>query len=77
LQLTALETFDARAGMFRHLISVSVGTVSVILALVLPIERIPLSGLFYFIQGPLHFWFGYRNGNARARLVEESGGGSG
>jgi uncharacterized membrane protein len=64
----ALGRFDARSGLRRHLLSVAVGTVSILLALAVPMRLFFLPGFAYFLLGPLHGWNGARTGRARARL---------
>lgn len=68
LGLDALERFDARAGIRAHLLSVVIGVVSILVAVVLPIRMLALAGLVYFLLGPVQGTNGYRNGRARARL---------
>jgi uncharacterized membrane protein len=68
LALTALETFDARAGARMHLLSVAVGVASILLAMLLPIDFLAYSGLVFFVMGPLHGANGYVNGRRRERL---------
>jgi hypothetical protein len=71
LGLDRLGVFDARAGCRRHLVSVSVGLLSVVLSLILPAGMFWLSGVSLSLLGPAHAWFGFRTGNARDRLVRE------
>jgi uncharacterized membrane protein len=70
LGLGPLEVFDARAGLRRHLLSVAIGVVSILLALVLPMRLFAFSGFVFFLLGPLQGTNGYRTGVARARLGE-------
>jgi uncharacterized membrane protein len=70
LQLTALESFDARASVRRHAISVTLGTLSVLMAWRLPIEYLAFAGLLFFLMGPAHGLFGYLNARARASFEE-------
>jgi uncharacterized membrane protein len=69
LGLGPLEVFDARSGLRRHLLSVAIGTVSILLALLLPMQLFGLSGFIYFLLGPVHGTNGWRTGVARARLT--------
>lgn len=75
LGLDALDAYDALAGLRRHGISVGVGVVSCLLALVLPGRWLGLSGYAYVLLGPLHGWWGYRNGRLRERVVLAEAGG--
>ncbi len=68
LGLDALGVFDARASVRRHSISVIIGTVSVAIALLLPIDYLRFGGLIFFLMAPAHGVFGYLNGRARGRL---------
>jgi uncharacterized membrane protein len=68
--LSALEAFDARASVQRHAISVTIGLVSIAIAVLLPVNYLAASGLIFFLMGPAHGTFGYLNGRARARLEE-------
>ncbi|MCL4811935.1 MAG: DUF1211 domain-containing protein [Vicinamibacteraceae bacterium] len=69
LGLDALGVFDARAGLRRHLISVGMGMLSVLLALLLPGRWLWLSGAIYFLMGPAHGFYGWRMGRARDALA--------
>jgi uncharacterized membrane protein len=72
LALTPLEVFDARAGIRAHLLSVAVGTVSIVAALLVPIRLLWLAGFVYFLLGPVQGTNGRLNGKARARLLATS-----
>jgi uncharacterized membrane protein len=72
LKLDALAIFDARASVRRHGISVAIGTASVLLALILPIEYLAVAGLLFFVMGPAHGTFGWLNGRARERMLVSS-----
>jgi uncharacterized membrane protein len=71
LGLDRLGAFDARAGFRRHLVSVSIGLLSVVLAVVVPGRLLWTSGVCLSLLGPAHAWYGYRNGMARERLQRE------
>jgi uncharacterized membrane protein len=73
LALTPLEAFDARAGVRAHLLSVAIGTVSIVAALMLPMSRFWIAGFVYFLLGPVQGTNGRMNGAARARLVASLG----
>ena len=68
LGLGALELFDARSGIRRHLLSVAIGVVSIVLALVVPMRLFWMPGFIYFLLGPVQGTNGWRTGVARARL---------
>lgn len=67
LRLGALELFDARAGIGRHMISVALGVLSVAIVLLWP-RYMAFAGLIFFLLGPAHGIFGYANGRRRERL---------
>jgi hypothetical protein len=68
LGLGALDLFDARSGIRRHLLSVAIGVASIVLALVLPGRFFGMSGFVYFLLGPVQGTNGHRTGVARAKL---------
>ena len=68
LELDTLATYDARASVRRHAISVTLGLVSIGIAMLLPIGYLPFSGLIFFLMGPAHGVYGYVNGRNRERL---------
>jgi uncharacterized membrane protein len=68
LQLDVLAAFDARAHVRRHLLSVLIGLLSMVIALAGPITYLPLAGLIFVLMGPAHGAYGYWNGRARERL---------
>jgi len=69
LQLNAAEIRATKGRLQGHMASVSIGLFSLILALLLP--QVPaLSGLVYFLMGPVQGWLGFRTGKA----VEEAAG---
>jgi uncharacterized membrane protein len=68
LRLGTLAVYDAHASVRRHAISVSLGLLSVGIALLLPIDYLAYSGLIFFLMGPAHGAFGYVNGRNREKL---------
>jgi len=68
LGLGPLELFDARSGLRRHLLSVAIGALSIVLALAMPARLFGISGFIYFLLGPAQGVNGHRTGVARARL---------
>jgi uncharacterized membrane protein len=67
LRLTALESYDAKAGARAHLLSAAVGATSIVLAVLLPIEYLGLSGLVFFALGPVLGAHGYLTSRHRTR----------
>lgn len=67
LGLTPAQAFEAWAGRRAHLVSVFVGLLSVILALLLPITLIWIAGAIYGLQAPLHWRNGVLIARARAK----------
>jgi uncharacterized membrane protein len=77
LALDTLAVYDARASIRRHSISVTLGMLSIAIAVLLPIDYLPFAGLIFFLMGPAHGVFGYINGRRRekfeASLCQPSG----
>jgi len=71
LQLTKLELFDTRTKIWSQLILISVGVLSVILALTLPPGQAGLAGLIYVIIGPALSIYYARRGRMRKKLYSE------
>jgi uncharacterized membrane protein len=65
--LTERQVFEARAGARTHLVSVSVGVLSIVMALTVPIQWIWTAGAIYGLQGPLHWRNGVAIDRARAK----------
>lgn len=72
LKLTNEETFDARAGVRTHALSMGVGLVSIVLALTLPLDYFWIAGPVYGMQGPIHWANGVSIARARARAFPSS-----
>jgi uncharacterized membrane protein len=70
LELSDLEVFDAREAIGHHLVSVAVGTVSLLVALLAPLPLVPLAPLAFFLMGPGHWWWGIRAGRQRRQLMD-------
>ncbi len=68
LQLSAVDVFDARAAIGRHLVSVAVGVLSLLIALLAPLSLVPLAPMMFFLMGPGHWWYGARSGRKRREL---------
>lgn len=73
LHLTELEVFDARTHVVHHLISTSVGVISLLIALVAPLGLVPLAPLAFFLMGPGHWVHGARSHKQRRALEERLG----
>lgn len=69
LALDTLAVYDARANVRRHSISVTLGLMSIAIAVLLPINYLAFAGLIFFLMGPAHGVFGYMNGRRRERLA--------
>ena len=71
LELSPDDELALACGMRGHLISLSLGVVSVGLALAAE-GLAPVAGFIYALMGPLHAWNGHRAGKARAALAESA-----
>lgn len=67
LVLTPVEELRLRYKGRAHVISTSLGVVSILLAATLPDRQVWIAGVLYGLMGPLHGWNGYRAGKAFAR----------
>jgi len=70
LKLTPLEAYDARAAIGRHLVSASVGVLSVLWAAFNRGSLTPIAGFIYFLMTPFHIAYGMWSG-ARRRPYED------
>jgi len=61
LALSEEERMMLKSSLSHHLISISIGLASVVLALVLPVRWSWLAGPLYGLMGPLHGWWGHRS----------------
>ena len=68
LGLTSAQELTLRFKTRAHLISMTLGLVSVGLAMVVREHWMWLPGVLYGLMGPLHGWNGYRAARAQARL---------
>jgi hypothetical protein len=71
LALSDLEVFDARTNVAHHLISASVGGLSLAIATVAPLGLAPMAPTSFFLMAPAHFWYGSRSGRRRRALEEQ------
>lgn len=64
LDLSPADEVGLRFGARSHLITMSVGMLSIVIALALP--TLPaIAGMLYWLMGPLHGWNGYQAGKAQ------------
>jgi uncharacterized membrane protein len=68
LGLDPIAAFEARAGIVAHLLSASIGALSVAIAMTLPTRWAWLAGPFYFIMGPIHYWWGARVARVKSEM---------
>jgi uncharacterized membrane protein len=72
LNLTPLETFDVRASLGAHLVSVSVGALATAIALFAPMPFPLFSGFTYFLMGPAHWVFGVSSSRRRKAIEAQA-----
>ncbi len=66
LDLNALELYDTKTRLYKNLIMISIGLISIFLAQTLSDQSVGLSGLSYFLIGPaLSIYFSYRGKKKR------------
>ena len=70
LALSELEVFDARTSIGHHLISASVGGVSLAIASIAPLRFAPIAPTAFWLMGPAHWAYGARSGNKRRLLLD-------
>jgi uncharacterized membrane protein len=70
LELTDLEVFDARAGIAHHLISTTVGLISLLIAMLAPLNWTPLAPTAFCLMGPFHWAWGAQSRKRRRVLIE-------
>jgi uncharacterized membrane protein len=66
--LDAIGVFDARTGMWRHLLTSGIALGSIAIASLLP-GHASWAGMIYFLLGPLHALFGFMRGKSRERVT--------
>ena len=69
LGLTPVEVMDVKVFAGHHLVSVSVGLLSVAFALLAPIQMSPIAPSIFALMGPLHWLFGSYAGRKRKIFV--------
>lgn len=76
LGLSELEVFDTRTNIAHHLISASVGVLSLAMASFAPLELAPIAPTAYCLMGPAHYAYGSISGKTRraleARLADDA-----
>jgi uncharacterized membrane protein len=73
LALTQAEQIELKFEMRAHLLSMSLGVVSIAMVLIAR-PLVPYGGFIYFLMGPLHGWNGWMQGRAM-RQFEAAGAG--
>jgi beta-lactamase class A/uncharacterized membrane protein len=77
LALSEEERVMLKSSLGHHIISISIGLLSVILALVLPVRWSWLAGPLYGLMGPFHGWWGHRSHARVERLRATRAAGAG
>lgn len=70
LQLSGYDLLILKYSMRGHLISMSLGVVSLLCLLLPEPYSMYVSGPVYMLMGPLHGWNGYAGGNAKSKFLE-------
>ena len=61
LQLTVLEIFDTKTKLFRNIILIAIGLLSIFVSQILPVEDAGIGGMVYILIGPaFSIFYGYR-----------------
>jgi uncharacterized membrane protein len=68
LELTAIELFDTRSKIGANIIMVSIGVISLFVALILPARQGGVAGWIYIVIGPAMWVFYARRGRLRKKL---------
>jgi len=71
LELTAIEIFDTKTKIYSQVVQISVGVLSVITAVLLPLDLAGLAGLVYLLLGVALTVYYFRRGKTRKRLFHE------
>ena len=69
IHLSDLEARDTRAEVGTHLVSVSVGVLSIAWAAVMPGKLRAFAGFVYFLMGPAHWMYGEYNSKRRKAFL--------
>jgi beta-lactamase class A len=77
LALNEEEQMMLKSSLGHHVISISIGLVSVFLALMLPVRWSWLAGPLYALMGPFHGWWGHRSHVRVERLRAKRAAGAG
>lgn len=71
LELNTLELFETKSKLYKSLVMVCIGLLSIVLSKVLPDKMTGLSGISYFLIGPaLFIFYSYRGRRKRALCFE-------
>lgn len=73
LQLNELEVFDTRTEVQRHLLNVAIGALSVTIAYFSDPKLAGLSGMTYWLIGPVQFAHGLLMGKRRRKMEDNVG----
>ena len=68
LEMTPLEVFDTRASVVAHLLAVSIGGLSCLVAVTVPLRMVGLAGFCYFLFAPVMAAHGVLSARRRKRL---------
>ncbi|MEO6521150.1 MAG: TMEM175 family protein [Mucilaginibacter sp.] len=66
LEFTAKELFETQTTTYVNLMSMIIGCISILLAIILPASISGIAGFIYFLIGPTYgFWYAYRGKKSR------------
>jgi uncharacterized membrane protein len=68
LGLSELEAFDAKISIGHQVMSIGVGVVSLLIAMLAPLRFVRLAPMAFFLMGPAHWYYGSRSGTKRREL---------
>ena len=68
LELSELEVFDTRSGIAHHLVSTTVGLISLLIATVAPLQFSPIAPAAFSLMGPFHWVLGAQSRKRRDAL---------
>lgn len=70
LELTGIEIYDSKTKIYKNLILISIGVISILVTLGVKPEQAGLAGFAYFLIGPaFSIFFRYRNKNRKKLFV--------
>ena len=68
LELSELQVFDTRSGIGHHLVSTTVGLISLLIATVAPLQFSPIAPAAFCLMGPFHWVVGAQSRKRRDAL---------